>query len=69
MSRKSLDRDYQRRHRTGTAKGMKRYAEQTQCPACGRKSALRRREWVGFVLVTCRWCPHEDGHDIERTQG
>ena len=43
------------------ARGMRESAQRRQCPACGRRGALRitHDEFVGRIR-TCRWCQHED---------
>jgi Zn ribbon nucleic-acid-binding protein len=41
--------------RSAVQRGMRRYAERTKCPQCGRKSALTRFEIDGIRYVECRW--------------
>lgn len=43
-----------------TSAALKRRAEQTKCPACGRKNAMQRL-WAGPEVIgrVCRWCKHE----------
>ncbi|AOG03243.1 hypothetical protein BSY19_4814 (plasmid) [Bosea sp. RAC05] len=69
MPKKHLDADHQRRHRTAVSKAMKDVVARSTCPSCSRKSALKREDWAGFVLLTCRWCKHEEGYDTLRRGG
>lgn len=49
-----------RKATANTVKAMQRSAETRQCPACGRKSALRRFSDDLMYGVSCRWCDYED---------
>ena len=64
MAKPHLNRDYQRKHRASLKAAMKAAADANECPACHRKAALRRQEWAGFIIWTCRWCSYEDARDL-----
>ena len=51
----------QEKHRLATKQGMERSAAARQCPACGRKAALKRSVTAGIVVRVCRWCGYEQG--------
>lgn len=53
------DRDTKRRCNTATSKAMRAHAAARQCPACERKSALRKVAMPDLTVFVCRWCRHE----------
>jgi ribosomal protein L37AE/L43A len=57
------DADQRRAMMSGLSEAGKRKAEQSKCPKCGRKNAIRRIVDGGLVIRYCRYdaCDYETG--------
>ena len=57
MSKSNLHyRNHITRHAQKTSEAMRMVAKHKQCPACGRKMAIKRIDLSDCVVRQCRWC-------------
>jgi ribosomal protein L37AE/L43A len=57
-------RAFSQRNSGNVAASQVRSAERRQCPECGRKGALLRRNLAVDVVVACRYCTYTVLRDV-----